>query len=248
MPRSGRWPRPCGDCLLMTPPDTRAAGPRRARERPAVRLALPPAGAAHAREFTRMLPHVDRRLPRGQTRVGCPARPGGDARHALHGHGPTHGGTSAVLLTDSAGNDGGAAGETVYARGGPGALAAALAAAARPAGVEVRTAAEVVAFRDDDESIDGRGARRRRGDRGLGRGQRPGSATHAAGPGGPRDARSRARLGGRQPARSGRHGQGEPGARRAAIVRGTRRRGRCRHASARSHHRGSIDGLPRPRR
>jgi phytoene dehydrogenase-like protein len=69
--------------------------------------------------------------------------------------GPHHGGTSAVMLTDSAGNSGGAAGETVYARGGPGALAAALASAARAAGVEIRTGAEVVAFRDDHRSIGG---------------------------------------------------------------------------------------------
>jgi phytoene dehydrogenase-like protein len=59
-------------------------------------------------------------------------------------------GSAAVFLTDSAGNDGGAAGETVYARGGPGALAAALAQAARTAGVEIRTGAEVIAIRDDD--------------------------------------------------------------------------------------------------
>ena len=43
------------------------------------------------------------------------------------------------LLADSAGNDGGAAGQTVFARGGPGALSAALEAAARAAGVEIRT-------------------------------------------------------------------------------------------------------------
>ncbi|MCU0505980.1 MAG: NAD(P)/FAD-dependent oxidoreductase [Chloroflexi bacterium] len=61
--------------------------------------------------------------------------------------GPWSGGTTQVLLTDSAGNDGGAAGETVFARGGPGALADALVAAARAAGVEVRTNAEVVAIR-----------------------------------------------------------------------------------------------------
>jgi phytoene dehydrogenase-like protein len=52
-------------------------------------------------------------------------------------------GSAAVLLTDSAGNGGGAAGETVYARGGPGALATALAGAARAAGVAIRTGASV---------------------------------------------------------------------------------------------------------
>ena len=36
--------------------------------------------------------------------------------------GPWSAGTTAVLLADSAGNDGGAAGQTVFARGGPGAL------------------------------------------------------------------------------------------------------------------------------
>ena len=69
--------------------------------------------------------------------------------------GPHMAGTSAVMLTDSAGNGGGAAGETVYARGGPGALAAALASAAREAGVEIRTGAEVIAIRDDHEAVTG---------------------------------------------------------------------------------------------
>lgn len=58
--------------------------------------------------------------------------------------GPWSAGTTAVLLADSAGNDGGAAGQSMFARGGPGALAEALAAAARAAGAEVRTGAEVV--------------------------------------------------------------------------------------------------------
>jgi phytoene dehydrogenase-like protein len=57
--------------------------------------------------------------------------------------GPWSAGTASVLLTDGAGNDGGAAGETVFARGGPGALSDALAAAARTAGAEIRTGAEV---------------------------------------------------------------------------------------------------------
>jgi phytoene dehydrogenase-like protein len=64
--------------------------------------------------------------------------------------GPWSAGTTAVLLTDSAGNDGGAAGQTVFARGGPGALAAALEAATREAGVEIRTDAEVSAISSRD--------------------------------------------------------------------------------------------------
>jgi phytoene dehydrogenase-like protein len=59
--------------------------------------------------------------------------------------GPWSAGSTAVLLADSAGNDAGAAGQTVYARGGPGALSEALASAARQAGAELRCGAEVVA-------------------------------------------------------------------------------------------------------
>ena len=58
--------------------------------------------------------------------------------------GPWSAGTAAVLLQDSVGNDGGAAGQSTIARGGPGALAEALASAARAAGAEIRTGAEVV--------------------------------------------------------------------------------------------------------
>jgi len=64
--------------------------------------------------------------------------------------GPWSAGSTAVLLADSAGNDGGAAGQTVFARGGPGALASALEAAARAAGVEIRTGAEVTAISSTD--------------------------------------------------------------------------------------------------
>lgn len=64
--------------------------------------------------------------------------------------GPWSAGTAAMLLTDGAGNDGGAAGETVFAKGGPGALAEALAAAARHAGAVVQTGVEVVRITSRD--------------------------------------------------------------------------------------------------
>jgi phytoene dehydrogenase-like protein len=64
--------------------------------------------------------------------------------------GPWSASTAAVLLGDSAGNDGGAAGSTVYAEGGPGALSRALASAAQAAGAEIRTEAEVSAVRSHD--------------------------------------------------------------------------------------------------
>jgi phytoene dehydrogenase-like protein len=60
--------------------------------------------------------------------------------------GPWSAGSTTNLLNDSAGNDGGAAGESTIARGGPGALAEALAAAARSFGVEIRTGAEVASI------------------------------------------------------------------------------------------------------
>ncbi|NJD28234.1 MAG: NAD(P)/FAD-dependent oxidoreductase [Chloroflexi bacterium] len=69
--------------------------------------------------------------------------------------GPWSAGTATTLLTDGAGNDGGAAGETVFARGGPGRLAEALAGAARAVGVEIRTAAEVTAITSRDGAATG---------------------------------------------------------------------------------------------
>jgi phytoene dehydrogenase-like protein len=69
--------------------------------------------------------------------------------------GPWSAGTAAMLLLDGAGNDGGAPGETVFARGGPGALSAALAAAARDAGAEIRTGAEVAGITSRDGAATG---------------------------------------------------------------------------------------------
>jgi phytoene dehydrogenase-like protein len=69
--------------------------------------------------------------------------------------GPWSAGTAAMLLMDGAGNDGGAAGETVFARGGPGALSTALSAAARVAGAEIRTSAEVTSITTRDGAATG---------------------------------------------------------------------------------------------
>jgi phytoene dehydrogenase-like protein len=69
--------------------------------------------------------------------------------------GPWSAGTTAILLGDSAGNDGGAAGQTVFALGGPGALSEALAAAARAAGAEIRCDAEVAAITSRDGAVTG---------------------------------------------------------------------------------------------
>jgi phytoene dehydrogenase-like protein len=69
--------------------------------------------------------------------------------------GPWSAGTAAILLSDSAGNDGGAAGQTIFAEGGPGALAAALSAAVTAAGGEIRTGAEVAAISSRDGRVGG---------------------------------------------------------------------------------------------
>jgi phytoene dehydrogenase-like protein len=73
----------------------------------------------------------------------------------LTGLGSRDPGSVGALLTDSAGNDGGLAGQTVFARGGPGALADALASAARSFGAEVRTGARVLAVRRSGEAVIG---------------------------------------------------------------------------------------------
>ena len=69
--------------------------------------------------------------------------------------GPLAPGTAGVLLTDGGGTDGGLAGQSVFARGGPGAVSEALAAAARGLGVEIRTGADVVAVRHSDDAVSG---------------------------------------------------------------------------------------------
>ena len=69
--------------------------------------------------------------------------------------GPWAAGSAAVFLNDSAGNDGGAAGQATIARGGSGALADALAASAKALGVDVRTGVEVAEIRSRDGRIAG---------------------------------------------------------------------------------------------
>ncbi|MGI9096705.1 MAG: phytoene desaturase family protein [Candidatus Limnocylindrus sp.] len=72
--------------------------------------------------------------------------------------GPMSPGTGATLLFDGItgdGADGGAAGQTVVAIGGPGALAGALADAARGFGAEIRTGASVTAITERDGRVTG---------------------------------------------------------------------------------------------
>jgi phytoene dehydrogenase-like protein len=100
-------------------------------------------GARAARETTRVLPMAVADIVAEAFETD--AIRGAVASRAVQfvAMGPWSAGTAFVLLNDSAGNDGGAAGQTVFARGGPGALADALASAARASGAEIRTGAEV---------------------------------------------------------------------------------------------------------
>jgi phytoene dehydrogenase-like protein len=69
--------------------------------------------------------------------------------------GPRSAGTTATFLADGVSSDGGAAGSARFVRGGPGALADGLAAAARSFGVDVRTGAEVSTIVSRDERVAG---------------------------------------------------------------------------------------------
>lgn len=69
--------------------------------------------------------------------------------------GPWSAGSTSVLLADAASNDGGGAGETVFAKGGPSAVSDALASAARAAGAEIRTGVRVSAVSTSDGAVSG---------------------------------------------------------------------------------------------
>jgi phytoene dehydrogenase-like protein len=138
-----------------TPPDLRSPSMADALSgmrlgRAARRLGSP----WHAREVLRVLPMsvadlLDESLETDVLRGAVAAR-----AVRFSSMGPRSAGTTLTLLTDAAGNDGGAAGETAFPRGGPEVLVDALLVAAKSAGAEVRTGAEVARVR----TVDGRAA------------------------------------------------------------------------------------------
>jgi phytoene dehydrogenase-like protein len=73
----------------------------------------------------------------------------------LTGLAPRFPGTAGVLLADLAGNDGGLAGQSVFASGGPGAVSKALAKAVRAVGGRIRTGAAVARVNRDGERVVG---------------------------------------------------------------------------------------------
>jgi phytoene dehydrogenase-like protein len=141
--------------LLMVPPEARRGGPDVLAAALRLGWRYRRLGAARGRELTRVLPQpvadfLEDRLASDALRAAVATRA---LRHT--GMGPRMAGTTLQLLTDSAGSGAGLAGETVLARGGPGALAAVLAEAARAAGVTLRTGAAVTAIRDRDGVVSG---------------------------------------------------------------------------------------------
>jgi phytoene dehydrogenase-like protein len=101
-------------------------------------------GARASREVTRMMPMAIADVV-GEAFEDQGLRGAIASRAVLYASaGPWSAGTATTFLSDAAGNDGGAAGQSVIPRGGPGALADALGLAARSFGAEIRTGAEVV--------------------------------------------------------------------------------------------------------
>ncbi len=127
----------------MTPPDIRKPTARDAVGGVRLGAAFKRLGKKIAREATRVLPmaiadFVAESFEDDAVRAALASR-----AVQYTAMGPWSAGTAAVFLLDSAGNEGGAPGQATFAKGGPGALAEALASAARSRGTEIRTDAEV---------------------------------------------------------------------------------------------------------
>jgi phytoene dehydrogenase-like protein len=140
---------------VATPPDTAAPSIADALAGLKLGKAFRDLGAKAGRETIRTLPSAVADLV-GDTFEEEAVRGPLATRGVLYTSlGPWAAGTAANLLNDSAGNDGGAPGQATFAKGGTGALAAALAGAARAFGVEIRTGADVVAIRSRGGRVSG---------------------------------------------------------------------------------------------
>jgi phytoene dehydrogenase-like protein len=133
--------------MAMTPPDPSRPGTGDALGALRLGLGYRALGTQDGRAFLRVLPmpiadHLEDWFDGDALRATLAWR--GVHYSAM---GPPDAGSTQTFLADSAGTDHGAAGETVFARGGPGALADALAAAAAAAGATIRTGTVVEAVR-----------------------------------------------------------------------------------------------------
>jgi phytoene dehydrogenase-like protein len=140
----------------MTPPDLSRPSLRdAAKGLGLVRALRGLGGPAQAREALRVLPmpvadFVAEALESDLLRAAVAAR--GVQYTAMS---PRSAGTTAVLLSDSVGGEAGAAGQATLAQGGPGALADALASAARAFGADVRCEVEVTAVTTHGDTASG---------------------------------------------------------------------------------------------
>ena len=108
-------------------------------------------GAKAGREVTRAIPMAIADFAREGLQHDAVVGAVASRAILFTGMGVWSAGTAFVFLNDSAGNDGGAIGQTTYARGGPAVLADALVKAAQASGAEVRTGAEVTEVLLDDD-------------------------------------------------------------------------------------------------
>jgi phytoene dehydrogenase-like protein len=138
-----------------TPPDVRSPSVADAIAGLKLGKAFRDLGARTGREAVRALPMAVADFV-GEVFEDDAVRGALAARGVLYtATGPWAAGSASVFLTDSAGNDGGAAGQSTFARGGSGALARALASAAGALGAEIRTGMEVAEIRSRNGRIAG---------------------------------------------------------------------------------------------
>lgn len=140
---------------VATPPDISAPTLADAIAGLKVGWAFRGLGARYGREAIRMMPMAVADLVQEAFEDEAVRGPLSTRGVLFTACGPWSAGTAAVFLADSTGNDGGAAGTAVFARGGTQALAGALASSATKAGAEIRTDAEVTAIRSRGRRVIG---------------------------------------------------------------------------------------------
>lgn len=150
----GRLARVLGELAEITPPDPKSIGFGDAMSGLRLLRSYRGLGRKDGAAFLRVLPmpvadFVAEHLENERLRAAVAFR--GTLYSSL---GPMAAGTTTNLLADSVGG-GGAAGQTVYARGGPGALTHAVADAARAFGAEIRTATGVERIVTRDGRVEG---------------------------------------------------------------------------------------------
>jgi phytoene dehydrogenase-like protein len=140
---------------VTTPPDLKSPGLRGAFTGARLARAFRALGKRGGRELLRVLPmavadFVGEAFESDALRAAVAFR---GVRYTAMG--PWSAGTTAVLLSDSTAPGSGAAGQATLARGGPGALANALASSAQAFGAEIRTSAAVASVTSKNGRVTG---------------------------------------------------------------------------------------------